>query len=138
VALICDTGPLYGAMDRSDVDHDACAELLTTFGEPLLVPAPVVVELEWLAASRLGTQPFIAFLDDLERGEIRIVDLVASDYLRVRELLVEYEDLGLGFVDAAIFAIVERLRETKLATLDHRHFTAVRPRHTDALQLLPA
>jgi hypothetical protein len=32
---------------------------------------------------------------------------------------------------------VERLNEPKLATLDHRHFRALRPRHVDALRLLP-
>jgi predicted nucleic acid-binding protein len=138
VALICDTGPLYAAMDRSDADHEPCAELLRTFGEPLLVPAPVVVELDWLAASRLGPQPFVEFLEDVARGALRIVDPVAADYARARELLVEYRDLALGLVDAVVVSVVERLDEPKLATLDHRHFTAVRVRHVDALQLLPA
>jgi hypothetical protein len=32
---------------------------------------------------------------------------------------------------------VERLGESKLATLDHRHFTVVRPRHLPALRLVP-
>jgi predicted nucleic acid-binding protein len=45
--------------------------------------------------------------------------------------------LSLGFVDAAVVAVVERLGERKLATLDHRHFGSVRPRHADALTLLP-
>jgi uncharacterized protein len=43
-----------------------------------------------------------------------------------------------GFVDAAVPAIVERLGEPKLATLDRRHFSIMRPRHVDALELLPA
>jgi hypothetical protein len=43
-----------------------------------------------------------------------------------------------GFVDAAVLALVERLREPKLATLDRRHFAAMRPRHVQALTLLPA
>jgi hypothetical protein len=33
--------------------------------------------------------------------------------------------------------VVERLGEVKLATLDERHFRAVRPRHAVALRLLP-
>jgi hypothetical protein len=41
-------------------------------------------------------------------------------------------------VDAAVLAVVERLREPKLATLDRRHFTVMRPRHIEALELLPA
>jgi hypothetical protein len=41
-------------------------------------------------------------------------------------------------VDAAVIAIAERLQLTEIATLDHRHFTVVRPRHTAAFVLLPA
>jgi len=138
VALICDTGPLYAAMDRADADHEVCAELLAGSGEPLLVPAPVVVELDWLAGNRLGPESFSLFLADLAHGAIAVVDLVRADYVRVRELLGQYADLKLGFVDAAIVAVVERLGESKLATLDHRHFRTIRPRHVEALELLPA
>jgi len=138
VALICDTGPLYAAMDRADADHRVCAELLAGAREALLVPAPVVVELDWLAGNRLGPEPFAAFLTDVEEQSIAIVELVRADYVRVRDLLARYADLKLGFVDAAVVAVVERLREDKLATLDHRHFAAIRPRHVEALTLLPS
>jgi hypothetical protein len=138
VALICDTGPLYAAIDRADADHEACARLLVDSVEPLLVPAPVVVELDWLAGNRLGPEAFAAFLADLADGAITVVDLVRADYVRVRELLARYADLRLGFVDAAIVAVVERLGEPKLATLDRRHFGTIRPRHVEALELLPA
>jgi hypothetical protein len=33
--------------------------------------------------------------------------------------------------------VVERLGESRVATLDHRHFGMMRPRHVDALTLLP-
>jgi uncharacterized protein len=137
VALICDTGPLYAAMDRADADHQACADLLLGFGEQLLVPAPVIVELDWLVGNRLGAEPLLAFFADLADGAIAVVDLARADYVRVRELLDRHTDLKLGFVDAAIVAIIERLGERKLATLDHRHFGTIRPRHVDALELLP-
>ena len=81
--------------------------------------------------------PFLAFLSDLDDGAIGVVDLVRADYLRVRELLARYADLNLGFVDAAVVAVVERLGERKLATLDHRHFGTIRPRHVETLELLP-
>jgi predicted nucleic acid-binding protein len=138
VALICDTGPLYAAMDRADTDHRVCVELLTSAGGPLVVPAPVVVELDWLSNSRLGPEPFAAFLADVEDGTVAVVDLVRADYVRVRELLARYSDLRLGFVDAAVVAVVERLGEKRLATLDRRHFGTIRPRHVEALELVPA
>jgi uncharacterized protein len=138
VALICDTGPLYAGMDQADADHEPCTNLLLGTGERLLVPAPVIVELDWLVARRLGPAPLLAFLADLADGAIAIVDLVRTDYLRVGELLAQYSDLRLGFVDAAVLAVVERLGERKLATLDRRHFGTLRPRHVEALELLPA
>lgn len=64
-------------------------------------------------------------------------DLTAEDYERVHELLTTYADLMVGFVDCAVLAVTERLGEPKLATLDHRHFGVMRPRHVDALELLP-
>jgi len=137
VALICDTGPLFAAMDIADQDHDACARLLETTNEQVLVPSPVVVELDWLAGQRLGLEAFLSFLADAQEGRIEVVNLEAQDYERIRELLDRYRDLALGFVDAAVLAIVERRGEPKLATLDHSHFTVVRPRHVPALRLVP-
>ena len=137
MALICDTGPLYAAMDIADQDHVACARLLETTDEQVLVPAPVVVELDWLVGQRLGPDAFLSFLADSLDGLLEVVDLQTQDYLRVRELLDRYRDLALGFVDAAVLSVVERLGETKLATLDHRHFTVVRPRHVPAIRLVP-
>ena len=137
MALICDTGPLYAAMDIADQDHVACARLLETTDEQVLVPAPVVVELDWLVGQRLGPDAFLSFLADSLDGLLEVVDLQTQDYLRVRELLDRYRDLALGFVDAAVLSVVERLGETKLATLDHRHFAVVRPRHVPAIRLVP-
>lgn len=74
----------------------------------------------------------------MERGAFVIEDLQPADYLRIAELLARYADLRVGFVDAAVLTIVERLDEPKLATLDRRHFGVMRPRHVDALELLPA
>lgn len=137
MALICDTGPLYAALDRADADHAACAALLLDAGEPIIVPAPVVVELEWLASSRLEPSAFLAFLADVEAGAVVIADLEGPDYTRVRRLLERYRDLPLGLVDAAVLAVVERFGERRLATLDHRHFAVVRPRHVASLELVP-
>jgi uncharacterized protein len=62
---------------------------------------------------------------------------LTHDYARARQFCDRYADADIGFVDAAVAAITERLGEPKLATLDRRHFGLLRPRHVDALQLLP-
>ena len=74
----------------------------------------------------------------MRRGALVIEDPTTEDYERVRELLQTYADLKVGFVDCAVLAVTERLGEPKLATLDHRHFGVMRPRHVEALQLLPS
>jgi len=95
------------------------------------------VELDYMVSRELGSDAFPAILDQIRAGALEVEDLTESDYMRIAELLRKYADLRVGFVDAAVLAVVERLREPKLATLDHRHFSVMRPRHVEALELLP-
>lgn len=125
-------------MDVADRDHVRCLEFFTARAEELVVPAPVLVELAWLASSRLGISPFEAFLGDISGGSVRVTDLVLDDYWRVGQLMRQYSDLPLDFVDAAVLAVTERLREPELVTLDHRHFSVVRPKHVPYLTLQPS
>jgi predicted nucleic acid-binding protein len=138
LALILDTGPVLAAMDAGDRDHDRCAALLEGTEEELVIPAPILPELDYWFDKGMGPDALVALLDEIGRGVFRIEELDANDYRRVQELLETYADLRVGFVDAAVLAIVERLGEPKLATLDRRHFTIIRPRHVEALELLPA
>lgn len=137
MALILDTGPLFAAMDRSDADHERCAALVEGTSEPIVIPAPVMVEIDWLSARRLLPDAFLSLLEDIRDKRLAVEDMRIDDYERSRELIDRYRDLPLGFVDAAVLSIVERLGEAKLATLDRRHFAVVRPRHVPTLRLLP-
>ena len=87
--------------------------------------------------TRLHAGVLVALLDDIVDGAYGVADLQPADYRRVRELCDRYADADIGFVDAAVLALVERLNEPKLATLDHRHFGLLRPRNVDVLRLLP-
>ena len=137
MALILDTGPLYASLDRSDADHAACRSLIEEASEPLVIPAPVLVEVDYWVHVRLHSGVLVALLDDIVAGAYSVEGVQPEDYRRIRELCDRYADGDVGFVDAAVLAIVERLDEPKLATLDHRHFRVLRPRHVDALRLLP-
>ena len=137
MALILDTGPLYGSLDRTDASHQAVRLLLRETREPLVIPAPVLVEVEQLVRARLTSRVFRALLDDILAGAYEVVNLTIEDYERILEVCAHYADADIGFVDAAVLAIVERLNEPKLATLDRRHFTTLRPRHVESLVLLP-
>ena len=137
MALILDTGPLYASLDRSDAYYSVCRRLFEASEEPLVIPAPVLVEVDYWIHARLHQGVLAALVDDIIAGAYRVEDLCPADYLRVYDVISSYEDADVGFVDAAVLAIVERLNEPKLATLDQRHFRMLRPRHVPALTLLP-
>lgn len=138
--ILCDTGPLVAAALSNDDHHHACVELLTGMhraGRTLLVPAPVVAEVGYLLAREAGAGLEAAFLRSLAEGDFDPVELTVADYARMSELVAQYADLRLGTTDAAVVAVAERLNINEVATLDHRHFRAVRPRHVAALTLRP-
>lgn len=138
MALILDTGPLYASLDRSDGDYAACRALIEASTEPLVIPLPVLVEVDYWIHERLHPGVLVSLLEDVISGAYTVDELTPGDYPRIREVCDRYADADVGFVDAAVLAVVERLGEPKLATLDHRHFRTLRPRHVDSLHLLPA
>ncbi|OGW28926.1 MAG: hypothetical protein A2X59_11640 [Nitrospirae bacterium GWC2_42_7] len=47
------------------------------------------------------------------------------------------KDANLGFVDASIMAIAERLKVKKIFTTDRRHFSILKPKHCKSFTLVP-
>lgn len=132
---VFDTGPLYAALDADDDDHQACAELLTRREVRPVIPMLVVTEVSYLAATRLGTEAEAKFVAGLSTLDVDAPP--PQEWERIAELIRRYENFPLGATDASVVALTERLQTPYVATLDHRHFHAVRPAHCEALQLLP-
>jgi hypothetical protein len=89
----------------------------------------------YLLRTRLGPAAEVAFVESLAAGELAVENLVPGDLARSAELLAEHRFLG--FVDASIVAIAERLKLDALVTTDRRDFARVRPRHVPSFRLLP-
>ena len=136
MTLVLDTGPIVAALNEQDPDHKRCAALLTD-ADDLLIPSPILVEVDYWLVKLGGTQVWTDFVADITRGAYRLTHPSDTDLARAAELENTYRDLDLGLVDASIIALCERLNETTVATLDHRHFSVVRPRHCSHLTLLP-
>ena len=137
MSLILDTNVLFASLDRRDAHHAECRDLIENANEARIIPATVLVELDYFIRTRLRDLVHAAFLRDITEGAYFVQELRREDYLRVREICAQYADSDIGLVDASIVAIAERLNEKKIATLDHRHFGMIRPRHVKSLQLLP-
>jgi predicted nucleic acid-binding protein len=138
--IVCDTAPLVAAALYKDPDHHRCVELFTGLrlaNRQMVLPAPIVAEVGYLLGTRGGATTEASFLRALASGDFITVDLTSTDYARMADLVEQYADLPLGTSDASVIALAERLNVEEVATLDHRHFTVVRPRHVTALTLLP-
>lgn len=122
-------------MDAGDPDHVRCDALLQQAAEPRVVPVCVLVEVEYML--RPWAHAFPALMAEFACGGFELLDLPIRWLLRAGELVEGYRDLSLGLVDATVIAATEMLGEPKVATLDHRHFSVVRPAHVEALALLP-
>lgn len=132
-----DAGPLYAYVDADDHYHRAFLDLLLGHPGPLVVPALVITEVCYLLGTRLGAEAEVRFNGDLASGELTVEPAPAGDWLRIAELVYRYRDLSLGTVAASVVAAAERLRVTTILTLDRRHFSVVRPRHTPRFEILP-
>jgi predicted nucleic acid-binding protein len=136
--LVVDTGPLLATADRSDKDHAACRELLEGDEGPLVTTAMVIAETGYLIDRQLGPAAEAALYAAIAAGQIEVAGPGAGDWERIGELVTTYASMPLGGTDASVIALAERLGATRIATLDRRHFTVVRPRHAAAFTLLPA
>jgi uncharacterized protein len=120
----------------NDKHHDASLELLSSYEGDLIVPVLVITEVVHFLG-KLGWEPEKRFLDDLAAGAFRVEPVLDADWQRVGDLVVTYGDWPLGSVDASIVAAAERLDIHEIATIDHKHFRAIRPAHVEAFTLLP-
>ena len=134
---LLDTSFLYALAISRDKNHRATIAVLPKLERPLLLPTPVLPELCYLLESRAGHHVMRRFLHTLSTSEIKLVTLIGDDIKQIADLLDKYADSSLDFADAAIVAIAERNRITKIATFDRRDFSIIRPQHTPVFELLP-
>uniref|UniRef100_A0A831XG83 Ribonuclease VapC n=1 Tax=Thermus islandicus TaxID=540988 RepID=A0A831XG83_9DEIN len=130
--ITLDTSALFALLNRKDPDHGRGRTLLLSDPGPYLVPMGILAEIAYLVEKRLGLRALEAFFQDLEARAFSL-ECGEEDLPRVRELVARYQDLPLGFADAAVIAVAERSGGLVLR-LD-RHFHVVAQEGT--LRVLP-
>ena len=137
MALVVDTGVLYAALYVDDPDHEVCVSLLAETTEQRIVPAAVLVELDYWVRKAASADSWLMFCEDVSAGAYTIAPLDSRTLERAARLQVKYADLSLDLTDAVVFTVCETIGETKVATLDHRDFSVLRTDDGSALELLP-
>jgi predicted nucleic acid-binding protein len=135
MGVLVDTGVLYALADRDDAWHARAVEWLDDERDVLAVPVSVLPEACYLLKARLGAAAERLFVDALAKGELSVEPLDRRDLARAAGLLARRPELG--FVDATIVALAERLGIRRLATTDRRHFGGIRLEGGGRLELVP-
>lgn len=137
MALVLDTGVIYAALDAAEPDHERCVDLLDRSPEQLIIPGPVLVEVDYLVNKFASLDVWMAFCEDVRGGAYGVYPTDPQNLQRAAEIQHKFHDQPIGFVDASVVATCEALGEDKVATLDRRHFSILRTLSGSPLVMLP-
>jgi uncharacterized protein len=138
VTLIVDAAPLVASADSREPQLEALLRIRDEEEGPLVLPAPVAAEVDYLLGVRFGEAARRAFLSDLAAQRYEVACLEPGDYKAIADLDARYADLGLGLADCSIVVLAERYATRCLLSFDERHFRAVSPLQGGSFALLPA
>ena len=124
--IVADTGAILALLDKSDRHHDAVREIYEERPAEWVLPWAILPEVDYLVGAELGARAQASFLDDLVEGAFTVEYGRHSDIQRADSLARKYRALNFGLVDAIVMATAERVRADAIATLDLRHFGAVK------------
>jgi uncharacterized protein len=137
-SYLLDTGFLYSLVDGKDVHHKVVFDAKSVISGRIILPIPAITEVCYFVKRNLGGQALSSFLEDLSITEELVFESPTSaDYARSAEILRQYDDNNIDFVDACIVVMAERLKITKILTVDRRHFSVFKPEHCQVFELLP-
>jgi hypothetical protein len=70
-------------------------------------------------------------------GEIKVEEVSIKDYRSALKYMEKYRDINIGFVDATVIAVAERLSIYVLFSIDKRHFSQIKTKKGKPFYLLP-
>lgn len=138
MTLLVDAAPLVAAADLADPLRATVEDVIRRETGPVVVPAPVTAEIDYLLGRRLGAPARRAFLDDLATGRLLVEGLDRHEHALAADVDRRYADLDIGLADLSIVVLAYRLDTRRVLTFDERHFRVVRPLQGGSFELLPA
>src|SRR5215471_9391972 len=132
MAIVADSGAVYGLYDRRDASHARLRAAVETERDILVLPAAVLGEIDYLVRVRLGNAALLRFLEDIQEGAFLIEAVTLADLRRCSSLIARYHDLDLGLADASVVAVAERIGTDRILTVDLRDFRVIRSAHGKA------
>ncbi len=135
--IIADTSGLIAFFSESGSQHEAVTAWIGAH-DPVMVVSPyVLAEVDYLVATRKGTDAELAVLAELSGGAYELAGMDAHDVVEARRVIERYRDLGIGLADASIAVLARRFGTRTVLTLDRRHFGVMRPLDGGTFTIVP-
>jgi uncharacterized protein len=137
--IVIDTSVVLAFMDRSDGDHELVRNWMEGVDDELCTTPLVLAELDHLVRMQGGPAAARALYEDFQDGAY-LTEWWRSALPETIAAARLHEAIELGLTDASLIALAAHLDTTRIATLDERHFRAVRPLKSRATSftILPA
>jgi uncharacterized protein len=135
--ILVDSSYLYSLFDENDKDHKRAVAAATLRKGQFLIPYVILTEVAYLFNREGGVPAVLKFFDKLLKMQPELQDVTFADLSRARDIMAQYADARLDFVDCCLMALAERLNVTQICTFDRRDFEIFRPKHTTTLDILP-
>jgi predicted nucleic acid-binding protein len=121
VSIVLDTSVVVALAIADEPDHEAVRDWVMAELDELVTTPLVLAEVDHVIQRRAGSAVAEQVLADFRDGAYRVhwwpgAITESLDVLRVERRL------GIGVVDASLVALAGRLRTSRVATLDQRHF----------------
>ena len=134
--IVLDTSAVIGLMDKNYRKHTLLKKIFTEKENVFILPSTTIGEICYMLNSRFGSKIELDFLQEIIKSSFQLELLKDIDIIRSIEILKKYDTLNIGYVDASIIAVAERLKVNKILTLDRKHFEVVAPRGFDCFDIL--
>lgn len=125
--ILADSGFWIALANNRDPAHLAARSAARTWApEGFISTWPVLTEACHLIFSRLGMEPVLRFVADIEQGACDIHPLTASSMPRLRALMTKYRDRPMDLADASLVVMAEDLGEGRILATDAGDFDTYR------------
>lgn len=123
--IVLDASVVVAYFNASERMHETVARWLEAVDEGLVTTPLVLAEIDYVLGRRAGADALDAFWADLDDGVYAVQwwpRALPETIAAAREARVP-----VGLADASLVALAAHVGTHRIATLDHRHFTALRP-----------
>lgn len=115
-SILIDAGPLIALFDRSDQYHERSIAFLKDYRGQLYTTWPVVTEVCYMLNFSVRVQ--LNFLEWIQRGGLRIVDMNQVQLPRIAALTEKFNDVPMDLADASLIVASELLDIREIASVD--------------------